>query len=158
MDILAELGDAVLIYAEKARSENVTIIYEEPEMLPFVNGDKNRIRQVFINIIDNAIKYSNIGGVVRIFASETENGDICVIVEDNGCGIKKTIPYVNVPNDLPKIKTKFYKANHTKKGSGIGLAVADEIITMHGGTLTVDSEEGKGTKVTITIPTQKNGV
>ena len=150
MDILAELGDAVLIYAEKARSENVTIIYEEPEMLPFVNGDKNRIRQVFINIIDNAIKYSNIGGVVRIFASETENGDICVIVEDNGCGIKKT--------DLPKIKTKFYKANHTKKGSGIGLAVADEIITMHGGTLTVDSEEGKGTKVTITIPTQKNGV
>ena len=150
MDILAELGDAVLIYAEKARSENVTIIYEEPEMLPFVNGDKNRIRQVFINIIDNAIKYSNIGGVVRIFASETENGDICVIVEDNGCGKKKT--------DLPKIKTKFYKANHTKKGSGIGLAVADEIITMHGGTLTVDSEEGKGTKVTITIPTQKNGV
>ena len=150
MDILAELGDAVLIYAEKARSENVTIIYEEPEMLPFVNGDKNRIRQVFINIIDNAIKYSNIGGVVRIFASETENGDISVIVEDNGCGIKKA--------DLPKIKTKFYKANHTKKGSGIGLAVADEIITMHGGTLTVDSEEGKGTKVTITIPTQKNGV
>ena len=139
-----------LIYAEKARSENVTIIYEEPEMLPFVNGDKNRIRQVFINIIDNAIKYSNIGGVVRIFASETENGDISVIVEDNGCGIKKA--------DLPKIKTKFYKANHTKKGSGIGLAVADEIITMHGGTLTVDSEEGKGTKVTITIPTQKNGV
>lgn len=150
MDILAELGDAVLIYAEKARSENVMIIYEEPEMLPFVNGDKNRIRQVFINIIDNAIKYSNIGGVVRIFASETENGDISVIVEDNGCGIKKA--------DLPKIKTKFYKANHTKKGSGIGLAVADEIITMHGGTLTVDSEEGKGTKVTITIPTQKNGV
>lgn len=88
MDILAELGDAVLIYAEKARSENVTIIYEITRDASFVNGDKNRIRQVFINIIDNAIKYSNIGGVVRIFASETENGDICVIVEDNGCGIK----------------------------------------------------------------------
>ena len=54
-----------------------------------------------------------------------------------------------------KIKTKFYKANHTKKGSGIGLAVADEIIQMHGGTLTLESEEGKGTKVTITIPPQK---
>lgn len=147
MDILAELGDAVLIYAEKARSENVTIIYEEPEMLPFVYGDKNRIRQVFINIIDNAIKYSDTGGVVKIIAAETDNGDIRVTVEDNGCGIKKS--------DLPKIKTKFYKANHTKKGSGIGLAVADEIISMHGGTLDVESEEGKGTKVTITIPTHK---
>ncbi len=148
MDILAELGDAVLIYAEKARSENVTIIYEEPEMLPFVYGDKNRIRQVFINIIDNAIKYSDRGGVVKILAAENENGDILVKVEDSGCGIKKT--------DLPKIKTKFYKANHTKKGSGIGLAVADEIISMHGGTLTVESEEGKGTRVTIIIPVQKN--
>lgn len=147
MDILAELGDAILIYIEKAKSENVTIIYEEPEMLPFVYGDKNRIRQVFINIIDNAIKYSNIGGVVKILAAETENGDICVTVEDNGCGIKKT--------DLPKIKTKFYKANHTKKGSGIGLAVVNEIISMHGGILDVESEEGKGTKVIITIPSQK---
>lgn len=144
MDILAELGDAVLIYAEKARKEDITIIYEEPEMLPFVYGDKNRIRQVFINIIDNAIKYSRTGGVVKIFAAETEAGDIRVIVEDNGCGIKKS--------DLPKIKTKFYKANHTKKGSGIGLAVADEIISMHGGTLDVESKEGKYTRVIITLP------
>lgn len=148
MDILAELGDAVLIYAEKARKENITMIYEEPEMLPFVYGDKNRIRQVFINIIDNAIKYSEEGETVKIIASETGNGGIKITVEDNGCGIKKS--------DLPKIKTKFYKANHTKKGSGIGLAVADEIITMHGGTLTVESEEGKGTRVTILIPTEKN--
>lgn len=147
MDILAELGDAVLIYAEKARKENVTIIYEEPEMLPFVYGDKNRIRQVFINIIDNAIKYSESGGVIKIIAFEKDGGDICVTIEDNGCGIKKS--------DLPKIKTKFYKANHTKKGSGIGLAVADEIIAMHGGSLEVESEEGRGTKVTITIPTHK---
>ncbi|MCM1227717.1 MAG: HAMP domain-containing histidine kinase [Clostridium sp.] len=148
MDILAELGDAVLIYAEKARKENITMIYEEPEMLPFVYGDKNRIRQVFINIIDNAIKYSEEGETVKIIASETGNGGIKITVEDNGCGIKKS--------DLPKIKTKFYKANHTKKGSGIGLAVADEIIAMHGGTLTVESEEGKGTKVTILIPPGKN--
>lgn len=147
MDILAELGDAVLVYAEKARKENITIIYEEPEMLPFVYGDKNRIRQVFINIIDNAIKYSETGGVVKIIAAETENGGIKVTVEDNGCGIKKI--------DLPKIKTKFYKANHTKKGSGIGLAVADEIVSMHGGTLNVESDEGKGTRVIITIPAGK---
>lgn len=148
MDILAELGEAVLIYAERARIEDVTMIYEEPEMLPFVYGDRNRLRQVFINIIDNAIKYSGKGGMIKIFASEIPSGDIMVTVEDNGCGISKS--------DLPKIKTKFYKANHSKKGSGIGLAVADEIVAMHGGTLTLESEENKGTKVIITIPTKKN--
>ncbi|MDE5648295.1 MAG: HAMP domain-containing histidine kinase, partial [Oscillospiraceae bacterium] len=140
-------GEAALIYAERAKIEDITMTYEEPEMLPVVYGDKNRIRQVFINIIDNAIKYSNRGGTVKIVAGTSSNGDIRVTVEDNGCGIRKS--------DLPKIKTKFYKANHTKKGSGIGLAVADEIIEMHGGTLTLESEEGKGTKVIITIPPQK---
>ncbi len=143
MDILAELGDAVLIYQDKAAREQITITYDEPEMLPFVYGDKNRIRQVFINIIDNAIKYSDAGGKVSIVAEEAD-GKIRVIVSDTGCGIKAS--------DLPKIKTKFYKANHTRRGSGIGLAVADEIITAHGGTLEIASQEGRGTTVTITLP------
>lgn len=144
MDILAELGDAVLIYSDKAKRENIQIIYHEPEMLPFVFGDKNRIRQVFINIIDNAVKYSSAGDTVVIDASESD-GKIIVAVADTGCGIKES--------DLAKVKTKFYKANHTRRGSGIGLAVADEIIGMHGGTMDITSAgEGKGTTVTITLP------
>ena len=113
-------------------------------MLPFVYGDKNRLRQVFINIIDNAIKYSSSGDTVTINAEETENGNIRISVADTGCGIKKS--------DLPKVKTKFYKANHTRRGSGIGLAVADEIIAMHGGSIDLKSREGAGTTVIITIP------
>jgi signal transduction histidine kinase len=143
MDLLAELGDAVLIYAEKARRENIRIIYREPEMLPFINGDRNRIRQVFINIIDNAIKYSNEGCTVIIGAEAVKN-KIQVIVSDNGVGISQ--------QDLPRVKTKFFKANQTRRGSGIGLAVADEIITMHGGTLRIDSTLGEGTSVIITLP------
>lgn len=144
MDILAELGDAVLIYSNKAKSENINIIYNEPEMLPIVFGDKNRIRQVFINIIDNAVKYSSAGDTVTIDAYEAD-GKIVVSVADTGCGIKES--------DLSKVKTKFYKANHTRRGSGIGLAVADEIIAMHGGEMNISSEgEGKGTKVTIILP------
>ncbi len=146
MDILAELGDAVLIYQDKAARDQIAIEYDEPEMLPFVYGDKNRIRQVFINIIDNAIKYSDPGGKVKIVAEEAD-GMIRVIVSDNGCGIKES--------DLPKIKTKFYKANHTRRGSGIGLAVADEIITAHGGTLEITSREARGTTVTISLPPEK---
>ncbi|MBP5433939.1 HAMP domain-containing sensor histidine kinase [Ruminococcus sp.] len=148
MDILAELGDAVLIYSDKARREDKEIIYNEPEMLPFVYGDKNRIRQVFINVIDNAVKYSSAGDTVTIMAYE-KGGSVVVMVTDTGCGIKSS--------DLSKVKTKFYKANHTRRGSGIGLAVADEIITMHGGTMDITSEgEGKGTTVVITLPAVKS--
>lgn len=144
MDVLAELGDAVLIYMERSKKDNITIEYDEPEMLPIVYGDKNRIRQVFINIIDNAIKYSEPGSTVFICADAPSKHTVRVTVTDQGCGIKAA--------DLPKIKTKFYKPNHSRRGAGIGLAVADEIITMHGGTLLVESTEGIGTKVTITLP------
>ena len=145
MDILAELGDAVLIYSDKAKRENIKIIYDEPDMLPFVFGDKNRIRQVFINIIDNAIKYSSAGDTVTVTA-ESRNDKIIITVADTGCGIRES--------DLPKVKTKFFKANHTRRGSGIGLAVADEIITMHKGTLEVRSKENVGTTVIITLPSE----
>ncbi|SFX11233.1 HAMP domain-containing sensor histidine kinase [Ruminococcus sp. XPD3002] len=148
MDILAELGDAVLIYSDKARRDNITIIYDEPEMLPFVFGDKNRIRQVFINIIDNAVKYSSAGDTVTIKAMEKDD-NVIVSVADTGCGIKES--------DLAKVKTKFYKANHTRRGSGIGLAVADEIISMHGGSMDITSKgEGMGTTVTITLPAKSD--
>ena len=140
MDVLAELGDAVLIYTEKAKRENIRIIYQEPEMLPFVYGDKNRIRQVFINVIDNAIKYSNSGSTITISAEEVGNM-IQVTITDNGVGISEA--------DLPRVK-----ANHTRRGSGIGLAVADEIITMHGGRLDITSELNGGTNVTITLPVE----
>ena len=143
MDVLADLGDAVLIYVEKAKRENIRIIYQEPEMLPFVYGDKNRIRQVFINVIDNAIKYSNPGSTITVSAEEV-SGMIQVTITDNGVGISAA--------DLPRVKTKFFKANHTRRGSGIGLAVADEIITMHGGRLDITSELNVGTNVTITLP------
>ena len=148
IDILAELGETVLIYQERARIMGITLNYYEPEMLPFVYGDKNRLKQVFINIVDNAIKYSDKGDTVSVEAYEQE-GNICISVSDTGLGISA--------EDLPKIKTKFFKANHTRRGSGIGLAVADEIISMHGGTLTLYSELDVGTTVIIMLPVIESG-
>ena len=144
MDVFAELEDAVLMFTQKAKRENITLEFNEPaEIGPTIVGDKNRIKQVFVNIIDNAIKYSDSGDKVTVdgyFDEET----IFISVADTGCGIKKS--------DLPKIKTKFYKANLTRRGSGIGLALADEIVKMHGGELLIDSEEGVGTTVEIKFP------
>jgi signal transduction histidine kinase len=147
MDIIAELEDAILIYNEKAKAENIAISYNEPEFLCPVYGDKNRLRQVFINVIDNAIKYTDSGGSIDITAEKREQ-TVSVIIADTGCGIAAA--------DLPKVKAKFYKANSTRRGSGIGLAVADEIMSMHGGSLEIESELNVGTTVTITLPIDNN--
>ena len=143
IDILAELDESIYMQRERANAENKHIVYDEPEMLPPVIGDRNRLRQVFINIIDNALKYSAPDSVVNVSVEQVEQ-NIVIVIADNGCGIPA--------EHLPKVKQKFYKANQTVRGSGIGLAVADEIIKLHKGTLTIDSIENVGTTVTITLP------
>ena len=144
--LLAELGDAVLIYTEKAKRENIHIIYQEPEMLPFVYGDKNRIRQVFINVIDNAIKYSAPGGriTVKLWAGEYK---AFIELIDQGRGIP--------PEDLENVKTKFYKGSNSVRGSGIGLALVDSIMTALDGTMDIKSTLGRGTVVTLGLPLYK---
>lgn len=143
IDVIAELEDALLIYIDKAKKENVSVSYNEPQFMCAVMGDKNRLRQVFINIIDNALKYTEGGGTIEVLVEKTADSAV-ITVSDTGAGID--------PDDLPKVKQKFYKANATKHGSGIGLAVADEIVSMHGGTLELESELGVGTSVVITLP------
>lgn len=143
IDLLAELDEAVYMLRERAASEKKHFVYDDPNNISPVLGDKNRLRQVFINIIDNALKYTPEGGVIGIQVTE-ENDMIHVIISDTGCGIAE--------KDLPRIKNKFYKANQTVRGSGIGLAVADEIMTLHKGRLDIESVEDVGTTVKISIP------
>lgn len=147
MDLIAELSEAVLMFEERAKHEEKRLIYEEPDLVAPIEGDRNRLRQVFVNIIDNALKYSDRGDTVTIKA-DMRDGDIRITVADTGCGIRE--------QDLPKVKEKFFKANSTRRGSGIGLAVADEIVAMHGGSLELTSKENVGTRVTILLPTGKS--
>ena len=142
-DVIAELGEAALIYEEKAKKDNISIYYRETDEIAVVNGDGNRLRQVFINVIDNAVKYGHEGGFVKISYSVGDR-NISISVRDNGCGISET--------ELPRVKEKFYKANNTVRGSGIGLAVADEIVKLHGGELLISSKQGEGTEVKIILP------
>ena len=142
IDVIAELEDALLLFVERAKKEKITLSYNEPQFMCAVMGDKSRLRQVFINVIDNAFKYTD-AGTIEVLVDRNESS-VVISVADTGCGI--------APEDLPKIKQKFYKANRTKRGSGIGLAVADEIISMHGGLIEVESTPGVGTTVTIMLP------
>ncbi len=144
MDLLAELEEAVVLFRDRAKRENLELTYIEVDSLPPVMGDRDRLRQVFINILDNAIKYSNPGGHIRVEAADMGH-HVQIVISDDGVGISK--------EDLPNVKNKFYKANRTRPGSGIGLALTDEIVRRHKGRLEIDSEEGVGTTVTITLPT-----
>lgn len=143
--LLAELAEAVIIYEETAKSGGKQLIYNEPSQLPLVLGDGNRLKQVFINILDNALKYTEPGGKVEVSA-EYSDGYIKIAFSDNGCGIPET--------ELDKVKERFYKASNSVRGSGVGLAVADEIVRKHNGLMALESEEGKGTTVTIMLPAE----
>lgn len=142
-DILAELDEAVFVLRDRAKREGIEIFYSSPDTPAPMNADADRIKQVFVNIIDNAIKYTPEGGNITILASVMPE-NIRITVTDTGCGIAAA--------DLPRVKEKFYKANLSVKGSGIGLAVSDEIISLHKGKLDIFSTPGKGTKVEITLP------
>lgn len=147
LDLVAEVSDIVLMMEKRAMLDGVTLEYDEPELPVPIMGDTNRLKQVFVNIIDNAIKYSHKGGNVKIEILQ-DGQNAFVNISDNGQGI--------AAEDLENVKLKFYKGSGSVRGSGIGLAVVDEISKAHHGSLTLQSELGKGTTATIRLPLKTN--
>ncbi len=146
-DIFAELDETVFTFRERAMREQIEVKYSIPEVPAIADADANRLKQVFMNILDNALKYSRAPSKIFVKAQFTQyegKSFISIAIADQGCGISK--------EDLPHVKDKFYKANVSVRGSGIGLAVTNEIVNLHGGRLEINSEEGKGTLVTIYLP------
>lgn len=146
VDIVLELESAVEVFRDRAKRDGITLIYSAPDITAPMSADRNLIKQVFANILDNAFKYTKSGGRVAVFA-ERAGANLVVSFADTGCGIS--------PEDLPHITEKFYKANMSVRGSGIGLAVVDEIIKLHNGKLDIASTQGKGTVVTVFLPTDE---
>ena len=146
LDLVAELTDAVLFCEARIQREGLLLSYNEPEEMIPVYADPDRLRQVFINILDNAIKYSAPGGriTVKLWAGEYK---AFVEIIDQGRGIP--------PEDLENVKTKFYKGSNSVRGSGIGLALVDSIMTALDGTLDLKSTLGRGTVVTLGLPLYK---
>ncbi len=144
MDLKAELEDAVYTYREFFRREGLVLNYDDgEEEFPTITGDPERMRQVFCNLLDNASKHGGSGK--RIDVAVCRDGDDAVItIRDYGPGIPE--------EELPHVKYKFYKGSSKARGSGIGLAVCDEIIGRHNGTLLIGNAEGGGCIVTIRLP------
>ena len=143
IDLAGILDESCEMYDEIARRQGIKLKIIRPYELPLVLGDINKLKQVFINIIDNAVKYTVSDGYVDVVVT-LEEGFIRIVVKDTGVGIPQ--------KDIERVKEKFYKANKNIRGSGIGLAVADEILKQHNGLLFVESKENEGTTVTIVLP------
>ncbi len=148
MDLKAELEDAVYTYREFFRREGVILNYDDQvpdEQMPPISGDPQRLRQVFCNLLDNAFKHGGSGKRIDV-SLHRENDQAVVIIRDYGPGIPE--------DELPNVKSKFYKGSSKARGSGIGLAVSDEIIAMHSGELIVGNAETGGCCITIRLPIQ----
>ncbi|MCL2002480.1 MAG: ATP-binding protein [Oscillospiraceae bacterium] len=146
IDLASELEEVVYLHMDALKREGITLIYRQPDDTPEIMGDRSRLKQVFVNILDNAAKHG--GGGKRIDAALTYNEQWAVItVRDYGQGIPES--------ELPHIKYKFYKGSSTARGSGIGLSVSDEIMRLHGGELRVEPAEGGGVLVTLTLPREE---
>ncbi len=143
LDLVAEATDAVLFMEPRCEQEGLRIEYTEPEDPIPVSADPNRLRQVFVNVMDNAVKYSIPGGkiTVKVWAGRRK---AFVEIIDQGRGIP--------PEDLENVKAKFYKGKNAVRGSGIGLALVDEIMRAMSGTFDIHSTLGKGTVVTLGLP------
>ena len=148
LDLAAEVSDAVLVVEQRACSEGVELVWEEPAEPVAVSADPGRLRQVFVNLLDNALKYSSKGGAIRLEMLK-DGRSVYVNITDEGPGI--------APEDLEHVKMKFYKGKGAVRGSGIGLAVVDEIVRAHGGSFDIQSEQGKGTTVTVRLPLEGHG-
>lgn len=142
--LLGELTETLSIPAKKHQH---SLTYIAPENLPKIIGDRDRIQQLLINILSNAIKYTPNGGTIRIVAS-VRGDEVHIQVKDNGIGIPKA--------DLDRLFERFYRVDKARSrdrgGTGLGLSIAKEIADAHGGRISIESQEKVGTTVHIYLP------
>ena len=143
-DIRAEFEDTVFMYGARLAQEGITLEYLDSESdVPEIPCDPKRLRQVFLNILDNAAKHGGRGKRIEAeIAYEQDN--VVIRIRDFGPGIPE--------DEIPLVKKKFYKGSSSARGTGIGLAVCDEIVQMHDGTLTLENAQDGGTLVTVSLP------
>jgi two-component system phosphate regulon sensor histidine kinase PhoR len=146
---LDEVVDTVLaIMGSKAASGRVTLQSRLSADLPPVLADRDRLAQIAINLVDNAVKYTPEGGRVTVQAQKAADGQIEVDVIDTGIGIP--------PADLPRITERFYRVDKARSrelgGTGLGLAIVKHLVFAHGGQLHIESKPGRGTTVRVTLP------
>ncbi len=146
-DLSEVLDSALAIMRPRAEAKGITLSLDVAPDLPPVRADRDRLSQILINLVDNAVKFTPAGGRITVTASPRDE-TVEVAVADTGVGIPST--------DLPRITERFYRVDKARSrelgGTGLGLAIVKHLVQAHGGALRIESELGKGTTVRFTLP------
>lgn len=153
LDVSETIFETLRIVSGRAGEAQINLV-SEPKDLPLINADRRAVKQVLLNLLTNGIKFTPAGGNVRVDAeTTTDNQFVALRISDTGIGIDA--------DDIEKLGRPFeqVESQHAKthEGTGLGLALSRSLIELHGGTLTIESEPGVGTQVTITLPVSQNG-
>lgn len=143
------LQEIMLNVWAKAEQKQIKLRLNAEEDDYLILGDGNRLKQVFLNVIDNAIKFSHMNTWIDITLNR-EQDQVVVIIEDTGIGISE--------EHLARVKDRFYQVDHQHGGTGLGLAITQQLVELHGGELHMESELGNGTTVTVKLPALKEEV
>ncbi len=139
--------DVSAMFEKDAAKKDVKLVNRVTPDLA-VQADRDRLSQILVNLVDNAVKYTPKGGMVSFLAAKTDDKQIRITVRDTGQGIP--------PNDLPRVTERFYRVDKARSreegGTGLGLAIVKHLVQLHGGTLHIESEYGKGTTIEFLLP------
>ena len=142
-DLTCELREAVITFQQRANNLGIKVIYNEYDKPLLVHGDKNRIKQVLVNVLDNALKYSFEKKPVEV-RLQSEDDKALISISDQGPGIPE--------DEIEKVTEKFYRASNSVYGTGIGLSISKEIMEAHHGSMRISSKLGHGTTVYLSLP------
>jgi two-component system phosphate regulon sensor histidine kinase PhoR len=139
------VDEATTQLSPQVERQQLIVAKQLANSLPSVQADKERIRQTIVNLVHNAIKFTDPGGKITI-ASQVRGDSVIVDISDTGIGISK--------NDLPHVFERFYKGDRARSegGTGMGLAIAKHVIEAHGGSIWAQSAEGKGSTFSLSLP------
>lgn len=143
VDIKVLLQETLLNIWAKAEKKRIHLLLECEETI-YIRGDANRLKQVFLNLVDNAVKFSPEDSSIVLSAERLSNTEMAVIVRDSGIGISEA--------HLSRVRDRFFQVDALNGGTGLGLAISQQIVELHNGKLEMDSELGKGTQVTVILP------
>ena len=145
IDIREMLGSVISLARERARAQDLTLTMSCPPDIGFVEGDERRLKQALFNLISNAMKFTPAGNSISLNA-RVENGDVILAVADTGIGIPAA--------DQERIFEKFErgKPNSRDAGAGLGLSLVKSLVELHGGSVGIESEPGRGTTITCQLP------
>ena len=144
VDVGEELEDAIFTYGKLMKEAGMVVHYNGTDKdIPLIPADPERLKQVFLNLLDNAMTHGGDGKMIDVYL-DRDGSNVKIIFRDYGNGIPEA--------ELPHVKEKFYKGSSRSRGTGIGLSVCDEIISRHKGRLEVRNADGGGCMVTIWLP------